>query len=364
MMSKPIVLLIHGMGTHAPGNNIKSFKKGLEEGVGFLQYGDFDAEKMELVEYNYSEYLDILRKKFADHSSKKKNQLAFLKSIGGLTKVVAKLTSIEAKFNDDNFLYTHLLDVFIYALTFHGSEIRTRCAKVISTQLIKAEKENRPFHIVAHSLGTKILTDTMAELFVDDATIDDKKHFNPRAIRPDSVWMISNVSRLVGILDSFPDPDETIVNDDENLTTGYRGACAAMFNTRNRFDPFTWFGTYDKKPNKGVNTIFNDIRQLKDDSLPINPHDLAEYFAFPEISAYFLMNVFHYTPSLAEVNKGIKEYRKGTVKGELKTKLNKVKSSLTMPSDSANIGTKIDYVVKAYLGVTELNEIFKAGVSK
>ena len=54
-MSKPIILLIHGMGTHPPGNMRKEFIDGINDTAKLFEITDFDIEeKAQIEEFNYS----------------------------------------------------------------------------------------------------------------------------------------------------------------------------------------------------------------------------------------------------------------------------------------------------------------------
>jgi hypothetical protein len=123
IMAKKIVLLIHGMGTHKKEATKEEFIKGLTQGAKFLRYDSFDPKLFQLEEFNYSEMLDGIRKEIAAHSNDMQATTSLLTGMGGLVGMAADLVDIQTKFDDDEFLYTHLLDVILYATTMHGSEI-------------------------------------------------------------------------------------------------------------------------------------------------------------------------------------------------------------------------------------------------
>jgi hypothetical protein len=348
-MPKPIVLLVHGMGTHDPKGITEEFTKGLKNGADFLGYKNLNIEDMEIVEFNYSKELDDLRKQIADHASKTQKQLSILTGAGGIAGFAAKVSGIQAKFSGDEFLYTHLLDVLIYGTTMYRAKVYELCAQSIKTHMYDAYNKHTAFHIVAHSLGTAVVTDAMAHLFSYDATIDNPDQINTGANRPDSVWMISNVSRLIGMLNDSPDPYDTIVNDRRDLAARQFGACGAMYNIRNTYDPFTWIKTYADEPEMGVNVEFKEVRKIKSESTFINPHDLTEYFSNPEITYHFLARVFSYSVAPADFVKGYKEYRESALKGQVKQILAKIKKPVKddLPDD-ASLLDKIKYIQKIY----------------
>jgi hypothetical protein len=356
-MAKPIVLLIHGMGTHAEDATKDAFIKGLSEGANFLKFSDFDPALFQIHEFNYSDELDEIRKEIAEHANDVSQTTQILAGMGGLAAIVGDFMEFQADFADDKFLYTHLLDVFLYASTFHGVKIAEKLSLKINDFLKLASQKNTKLHIVAHSLGTKVTTDAMHLLFKNGVDVAGANQIDPALMRPSSLWMISNVSRLVGILDGFPDPYDTIVTDHYDLSTGQLGATAAMYNTSNTYDPFTWFKSYEKEPKNGYNIHFNDIRKISYESSFINPHSLAEYFAYPEIAMQFLIVAGDYAVPTQTFLDARKEYKKGTVKGAVKSILGKIKRPLPddMPNDASFI-EKARYLVKAYKALKLVKE--------
>ena len=111
-MNKPIVLVIHGMGTHEPGNLKKQIAEGLNEAAENFGLSDFDfTEKVEFFQFNYSTFLDEIRQRDADQASSIAEHLTLLQGHGLGENIVTKLTEFFADFDEDDMLYTHWMDI-------------------------------------------------------------------------------------------------------------------------------------------------------------------------------------------------------------------------------------------------------------
>jgi hypothetical protein len=360
-MAKPIVLLIHGMGTHPDESTKKAFIKGLTEGAKFLKFDTFNPKLFNIHEFNYSDELDTIRTEIAEHADNVSKITELLTAAGGAVEIAGDLIDWQTELDNDEFLYTHLFDVILYALTFHGVEISIRLANQIRELLALAHQKNTKLHIVAHSLGTKVVTDAMYRLFANDVTVEGALQIDPALMRPASLWMISNVSRLVGILDPLPDPYKTIVTDHYDLEAGTLGGTATMYNISNTFDPFTWFLKYDMEPMNGYNIDFSDVRKITGESSFINPHSLSEYFAYPETARQFLQVVADYSVPTETFLTSEAKYKEGTVEGTVKTLLEQIKHPVDdgLPTD-ANIVDKVRHIIKAYKALKSIKEQTKA----
>ena len=275
IVNKPIVLVIHGMGTHEENGVIKEVTDGLNEAAKNLGLADFDiSDRLEFVEYNYSSFLDEIRQRDAEHASSISEHLTFLQGLGLGEEIVNEMTGLLADFNEDEMLYTHWLDVIYYGLMFWGERIRVDFAKKINDVMITANEGAKDVHIIAHSLGTAITHDTLVKLYrgdVDITTMVPGLDINKFKIK--SLWTVANVSRLLFLLNDIKDPNESIVD------ASYTGCCDHFVNVRNYFDPFTWFKQY--------NNDVGDYQLIEIDTIRIlNTHDLTEYMASPDVADY------------------------------------------------------------------------------
>jgi hypothetical protein len=273
-MNKPIVLVIHGMGSHEPGNLKKQINEGLNEAARNFGLDDFDFnEKVEFFQFNYSTFLDEIRQRDADHASSIAQHLTLLQGRGLGENIVTRLTEFFADFDEDDMLYTHWMDVVYYGLMFWGEKIRVDFAKKINDVMIEANRGNRDVHIIAHSLGTAVAHDTLAKLFRKDVDITSEvPGLDIAKFRISSLWTVANVSRLLNLLNDIADPNKSIVNATDE------GCCDYLVNVRNILDPFTWVKQYNREAGNYQLLEVETVRSK-------NTHDIGEYMAAPPVAA-------------------------------------------------------------------------------
>lgn len=302
-MNKPMVLVIHGMGTHKPGETKKTIADGLNKAGKNFGLADFDVnDKVEFFQFNYSDFLDEVRLRDAEEAGKLIEHISLLQGHGLGEKTVSKLVASFSDFDEDEMLYTHWMDVIYYGMMFWGEKIRVDLAKKLNDLMIEREQGGRELHIIAHSLGTAVLHDTLAKLFRKDTDITSKvPQLDTDRFQIDSIWTVANVSRLINILNDIADPNHSIVTSDN-------GGCTDLFyNIRNEFDPFTWFKEYKRPIENGGRHI--EVKTVRE----INTHDLKEYVEAPEVADAFFSNVLNITISNVQYEKGIAAHALGSI---------------------------------------------------
>ncbi|MGL6316427.1 hypothetical protein [Vibrio sp. WXL103] len=275
---KHIILVVHGMGTHPEGSTLKTFTESVNLGLKHCGIGWKIEQKADIREFNYSEYLDDHMKNDAAYAKSLLNVLPMMEGRGFVEDFAIELTEELSKFDEESFFYNNWLDVIYYSLLLQGVHIRVMLAEKVAEILKEANLHNKQVHIVAHSLGTAVVHDTLAQLFVKDSPasydaeitkLDTDRHY------VDSVWMIANVSRLVNLLNGIADPNHSIVSSDV-------GGCAnSFYNVANEFDPFTWVKEYNRKIEIGLHI---ETRLIRD----INTHSLKEYVSDPKFIIEFI----------------------------------------------------------------------------
>jgi hypothetical protein len=298
-MNKPIILVIHGMGTYEPGDFKQDIAGGLNEAAKNFGLSNFDInDKVEFFQFNYSAILDEIRQRDAEHASSIADHLALLKGRGLGENIVTKLTGFFEDFNKDDMLYTHWMDVIYYGLMFWGEKIRVDFAKRINDVMIEANKSNRDVHIIAHSLGTAVVHDTLAKLFRKDVDIISKvPGLDIAKFKIKSLWTVANVSRLLNLLNDIADPNKSIVNAMDD------GCCDYLVNVRNAFDPFTWIKQYNRSDGNSKLLEVETVRYW-------NTHDIKEYVATPLVSSYIFNSILGIVLSKDKWENGIKEHKK------------------------------------------------------
>ena len=141
--------------------------------------------------------------------------------------------------NDAGFLLSHVADVIICRFFRHESaRIRAEVQRTIfkEIQRKRAKDAGAEFSLMAHSLGTSVAHDALAELgtapqigeYINTFRAEDNFHFK-------SIHMLANVSRL---LQTKPKAYESVVRPAGPRDTKTR-YCEVMCCHRHELDPFT-----------------------------------------------------------------------------------------------------------------------------
>ena len=313
---KPLVVVIHGMGSHAPGSFKDEFQKAVNTSLN--RYKGFKRKKIQdlvdIEEINYDVFFDEMRNEMADNGKPIAERLSQINSLSPLSwgpEMVLKLASIESTFGKDEFLYTHLLDVVFYA-TLLGGKVRVDAAKRLTD--VMAQHEGQDIHIVAHSLGTAVMHDTLALLYRPDFDIADNiPDLSVSVHRIMSLWMVANVSDLVNSVTGLLNPYASTVKPTPDGCTNY------MINVRHELDPFTWVRKFDPKndgswiPAEYYDAAFFSMETsvIRD----INTHSFTEYMENPRVALPFLRLLLGLNPDADEIAAVNTEYQKDDIPG-------------------------------------------------
>lgn len=331
MSDTPVVILVHGMGKHLPGEITKDFVSSINSNLN--QISGHEAENIDdlvkIVEINYDGFFDKVRKKMAEKAKPVADRLEAIRKITGLVSwgadLVQKITSLESKYNDDKFFYTHWLDVIFYT-TLLGAKVRVDVAKKIAETIRDNAPQNK-IHIVAHSLGTSVVHDTLSQLFRGDFIAnDDIPDLDLVTHRLKSVWMVANVSRLVNGFTDISDPYRSTVRPSPE-------GCMDYFrNVRHELDPFTRICQFD--PKNDSNWVSRDFfesgyKNIETSAITkMNTHDFAEYIKNPKVSLPLLRQILRIIPEKQNSDEIFDSFRGASLVGafdELKESFKDIK---------------------------------------
>jgi hypothetical protein len=294
-VTRPTLLLVHGMGAHPPGAMTAAFTEALDSTL--QRFPDPAqtriADHVDIHEIAYDGTLDTVRRAMAERTRPIAERLAGLSLVFDLPlgELVHELTDLETRFGDDEFLFTHVLDVVFYGSVL-GEKIRVDVARELAGHIEDAAGD---VHVVAHSLGTAVVHDTLALLYRPGAdAADGIPDLDPLTHRLRSVTMIANVSRLVNRVTRRTDPLRSIVRPTPD-------GCTAFFtNVRHELDPFTWIEPFDPP---------DDGSWIPPDEYAINyapivttaitepdTHALGAYVRNPEVARGLLADLLGYHP--------------------------------------------------------------------
>lgn len=357
-MENPVVILIHGMGTHTDESIKEEFNSGLKQCMQFYGIDDFEAKNhFTLDTFNYSEDWDEKRQAFADYLE------GDIKDSLSLTpKLIKKIHSVISEFDGDDFLYTHVLDVLFYLTGVLREEQLVALANKLAT-VIKEYVNNTSsgdIIVVAHSLGTSFIHDVLTQIYPNNLP--------PTTMGLDQLWSIATVSRLTHLITQKADPENSIVIDHSSEEPG---VCKKFYPVFNKYDPFCWFKRYLRTPNQGELVKTEYVRDLQktygdDESMRINPHDIREYFADPEVGTRFLvLNGVLKDMTFEDFTKAKNKYIATTIQGYASENLSNIKKELeTLSEDIKGISgmkKKMDALLKVFDLIDEMRDEFKGG---
>jgi hypothetical protein len=294
-------------------------------------------EHVEIVEFNYNEFFDKLRKEMQKNAEMTSRLQAVEALAGGsfAEGLVGKLLAWEEDFGKDKFFYTHWLDVIFYT-TFIGGKVRVDLAKKLNDLVGKHGNEN--VHIVAHSLGTALLYDTLNLMYRPEHDPQDEiPDLSPENDRLKSIWMVANVSRLVNAVARLGDP----LSPTTTVKPGDGGCTTHFYNIRHKLDPFTYPAQFDPD-NDGdwISTTDYTIRYRSIETKLVtdpNTHSFGQYIEDPLVSSRLLKTLLRkkYKPSETQKSNAEAAYAEKSIQGAF----NRIKASLANIdiSDSGSI---------------------------
>ena len=283
-------------------------------------------DHVDIVEFNYNEFFDQLRIEMQKNATMKSRLQAVEVLAGGsfAEGLVGKLLAWEGEFGSDDFFYTHWLDVIFYT-TFIGGKVRVDLAKQINE--LVGEYGNQNVHIVAHSLGTAVLFDTLNLMYRPEHDPQDEiPDLSTQNDRLASIWMVANVSRLVNAVARLGDP----LSPTTTVKPGDGGCTTRFYNVRHKLDPFTFPARFD--PDNDGDWISTSDYALRYRSLvtelvtDANTHSFAQYIEDPLVSSRLLKTLLRskYKPTDTQRSNAGAAYTDKSIQGAF----NRLKASL------------------------------------
>lgn len=190
--------------------------------------------------------------------------------------IADKLT--EAEQHERHFVLSYLLDVLLYKMSIVKEEVNSLVAKQLYERIAKGSTADE-FGIVAHSLGTRVINDTLQNIITGRA---DQANFYAQGYRLKFLMQISDVTDLFGLpLHHDPFPPKNVYS---------RDAYDYLRTVTNRFDPIAriiptrlthWPEGRAHEQLLG-RPIYKDL--LLDHVHETNVHGLTHYMLHPQIT--------------------------------------------------------------------------------
>jgi len=307
MSEKQVLILIHGMGDHtaesfqeqvvnASNNALKRY-----ESYRDLQF----EEKVHLYSIGYNHLFEDLRQEFAESGSNLKVFIASKLGNVDLPGYINDLADMQADLSDDSFLYTHVLDVIFY-LTLKGEQVRLYVAEKI-VEFIQAHQETTRINILAHSLGTAVMHDTLHKLYSEGFGNGIRLDKTRQPVH--TLWTFANVSEIITKLSGLTRPLDSVVK------PGTGGCVGVFYNIFHRFDIFTLkqINRFDPRlaDNWVSSFIYEDAysRYITEKVNRKNTHSIESYIEDPLVCHNFFNTLFNFTPSNDEKAVGDAAYK-------------------------------------------------------
>jgi hypothetical protein len=242
-MPKPTVLLVHGMGSHTEASFLKEFTDVMEQV--FALYPSLHQQSIEdfitIKVVAYNDIFDTYRQQQALQVSSLIQQLT-QDALDGAEPSLSKVLKLQSQINDDEFFFTHWLDVILYRFTHYGTLVQQRIAKAVVDAVIQQQGHAERVHIMAHSLGTAATHDALSKLYSTSSSLDGIQPLDVVTHKLGSLHMIANTSRA---LESFVSVNNSPVKPDPN-------GCLRLYREyRHTLDPITRIKPFNPTGNSG-----------------------------------------------------------------------------------------------------------------
>jgi hypothetical protein len=230
-MSKHTLFLVHGMGRHQGTQwSAEVWKKLVECSERYPHFRTKNLEKYaEPAPVGYDEFI----RNALDRWDAQTNTFGEFALSQGVS-----LDWLDGMSRDDaGFFWSHVVDVIIHRFFPHVSaQIRANVQLQIFREIEhkRAMNPRARFSLMAHSLGTSVAHDALAEMGAASRIGDNVNTFGSANFRFSSIHMIANVSRL---LQTTPKAYESVVRPGPNSTQNRY--CGQMYCYRHELDPIT-----------------------------------------------------------------------------------------------------------------------------
>lgn len=275
-MAKFTLFLIHGIGVHRDATWADETINMLERAWSTdVRLSTPFSEHIEVVPITYDEVFEDYLDDFSDLG---KAALHDAIDLSADEKQRLADTLNQNQVTDRHFLWSYLVDVLLYKMSLVKEQVNALVAKQLYQRISQGETQDN-FGIIAHSLGTRVINDTLQNMRTGSA---EQSNFYKQGYRLKFLMQISDVTDLFGLplnKDKFP-PRNVYPHD----TYDY-------FRTvTNRFDPIAriiptrlnhWPEGRTSASHMG-RPVYKDL--LCEHVHDTNVHGLTHYMLHPEVT--------------------------------------------------------------------------------
>jgi hypothetical protein len=300
------VYFIHGIGKHGADwvdkeeDNHTTLYKQLEDSWKLYnangRLGDFGQE-LDLVSVHYDDIYSRLYQQWADEVAKLKTNLAAYPGSADQLEPLIKIAESPANgVADDDFFYTHILDVLWYwgNTLLQGKIVAEVADQIISDVARHYGKAGHTFSVVAHSMGTSVAHKVIQALWTQpeyDNRIDNTASLS-QVLKFRVLMQVSNTSYVLSA-----DRDQHYQTLVKPSAIGNRGVCRTMINVSNRYDLISEAVPFDPPRDEWLDAHtqwdkgYLNIRTTRLTSP--NVHSITHYFENPLVHIPFFERVLN-----------------------------------------------------------------------
>ena len=325
-MSNPVLFIVHGMGEPSDNWEQDIIATMNDQLPLYDELGDDIAEYVDVVPISYNSEFKDQRERWKDQTDSVSDLLN--PALGGAAKLVSYIQGIQARFAEDNFFNTHVLDVLLYRFTLLGHKVRVNIALQIATELKRRAGLGaiNTWNIMSHSLGTAAVHDTLHQLFSDNAWLEQETgegFFTGGFYKANNVIQLANVSRAL--------QTDTIKAYKSRVRPGTGGVCNRMLNCAHHFDPFAQLLRFN--PQNDLWPV-SAVKNFTDIEIGLvaqkNVHAFEHYLQHPHCHAQIFRRLFGWRLiSNSDIDKALKVYKAKTINldfDSLKQELSELKN--------------------------------------
>lgn len=275
-MAKFTLFLVHGIGIHRDSSwadeTINMLSKAWDSSVGLESACQ---DHIDIVPISYDEVFEDYLDDFADLG---KAVLTDTLGLSNNEKNDLSKTLTENNITNRHFLWSYLVDVVLYKMEIVRAQANALVAKQLYERISQGSTSDQ-FGIIAHSLGTRVINDTLQTVQSGAA---NKSNFYQQGYRIKFLMQISDVTDLFSLpLNSDKHPPKDVYP---------HGTYDYLRTVTNRFDPIArmiptrlhhWPDGRKSSMHMG-RSVYQDI--LLDHVHETNVHGLTHYMLHPEIT--------------------------------------------------------------------------------
>jgi hypothetical protein len=278
-MAKFTLFLVHGIGIHQDpswaNETIDMLEVAWQRDVSINGDSLKFSDHIDVIPISYDEVFEDYLDDFSDLS---KAVFTDALDLGADEKQQLSNTLAEHKVNDRHFVWSYLVDVILYKMPLVREQVNALVAKQLYQRISQGSTSDN-FGVIAHSLGTRVINDTLQRIRTEEAS---QGNFYQQGYKLKFLIQISDVTDLFGLplhKDKYPP---------RNVYP--RGTFDYFRTITNRFDPIArmiptrldhWPEGRDSEKYLGRH-IYKDI--LVEHVHETNVHGLTHYMLHPEVT--------------------------------------------------------------------------------